>query len=189
MSLLTALAGRLASVAMVGPAIARFKRRAVQVAVGGALVAVLGGLGLAYLLIALRHELERHLGPVWTPAAIGAALLVFAGIAYLAFLRPPRSAAEEAESRTEAVRENFVSPARQVEQQITQRPLASVAAAVAVGFAVASLLRSFRGRSRRDGGGEAAPRASRRPDPVPDWTREVVFREADRRKGNGAARP
>jgi len=192
MSLLTSLAGRAAQVALVGPVIARMKRRAIRAAIGGALLALFGLLGLAYLLTALRNELDRHLGSVWSPLAIGAGLLVIAGIAYLVFLKPRVSEGEAAASQAEAMRDRIVGPARKLEAQVAKSPLQSLAVALAVGFAAASLLRLLRGRqdqaARRSYDGTGAPPPSEPPPPQrPPWMREAVLRETERRKGNGRA--
>ena len=189
MPLLASLAGRFAQVALVGPAIARMKRKAARFAIGGALVALFGIIGLVFLLAALRTVLESQIGPIWAPLAIGGGLLLFAGIAYLAFLRPRASESTAAASQAEAVRDKIVGPARALEGQVAQRPLQSLAIALAVGFAGASLLRLLRGRQQPapppgyDGYGQAPrhPTAAERPA----WMREVVLRETDRRKGNG----
>jgi hypothetical protein len=72
---------------------------------------------------------------------------------------------------------------------VAQRPLQSLAIALAVGFAGASLLRLLRGRQqpapppRHDGYGQAPPHPTAAERPA--WMREVVLRETDRRKGNG----
>jgi hypothetical protein len=70
---------------------------------------------------------------------------------------------------------------------VAQRPLQSIAIAIAVGFAGATLLQMLRGRtqippSRYDGYHPPPhPTGAERPA----WMREVVLRETDRRKGNG----
>jgi hypothetical protein len=188
MALLASLASRLAQVALVGPAIARLKRKAIRSAIGGALLAVFGVLGLIFLLAALRTALEREIGPIWSPVAIGAGLLVLAGIAYLVFLKPRGSETEEAATQAEAVRDRIVGPARAIEGQAAQRPLQSLAIALAVGFAGASLLRMLRGRAssrppRHGGYGQPPPHPMGAERPA--WMREVVLRETDRRKANG----
>ncbi len=186
MALIASLASRLAQVALVGPAIARLKRKAIRSAIGGALIALFGILGLIYLLAALRTALEREIGPLWAPVAIGGGLLVLAGIAYLAFLRPRGGDRETAGTEADAVRDRIVGPARAIEGQVAQRPLQSIAIALAVGFAGAALLRMLRGRA------PSPPRYDRYAPPPhptgaerPAWMREVVLRETDRRKGNG----
>lgn len=189
MSLLTSLAGRAAQLALVGPVIARLKRRAIRAAVGGALIALFGVLGLVFLLTALRTELDRHLGAVWSPVAIGAGLLAIAGIAYLVFLKPRASEGEAAASQAEAMRDKIVEPARKLEGQVAKSPLQSLAIALAVGFAAASLLRILRGRqdqaARRGNDGTGVPPSEPPPPRRPPWMREVVLRETERRKGNG----
>jgi hypothetical protein len=192
-SLLTSLAGRAAQVALVGPAIARAKRKAVRFAIGGTLLALFGVIGLVYLLAALRTVLEGQIGPIWAPLAIGGGLFVLAGIAYLAFLRPRASESAKAASQADAVRDKIVGPARMLEGQVAQRPLQSLAIALAVGFAGASLLRLLRGRESQraprtyDGTGQAPPPHPSRAE-RPAWMREVVLRETDRRKGDGRYR-
>jgi hypothetical protein len=187
MALLASLAGRVAQIALVRPAISRMKRRAVRAAIGGALITLFGIVGLIFLLAALRTVLEREIGPIWAPVAIGGGLLVLAGIAYLVFLRTRSSEGEAAASQTEAVRDKIMGPARVLENQVAQRPLQSLAIALAIGFAGASLLRMLRGRQReeppprRDGYGRPPhPSGAERPA----WMREVVLRETDRRRGN-----
>jgi hypothetical protein len=189
MSLLVSLAGLLAQVAMVGPAIARLKRRAIRSAIGGALIALFGILGLVYLLAALRTVLEGEIGPVWAPVAIGGGLAVLAGIAYLVFLRPRAPEGKTAAAtQADAVRDRIVGPARAIEGQIAQRPLQSIAIALAVGFAAAALLRMLRDRRppaapRYDGYGQRPPHPSGAERPA--WMREVVLRETERRRANG----
>lgn len=188
MALIASLAGRLAQVALVGPAIARLKRKAIRSAIGGALLALFGVLGLIFLLAALRAVLEQEIGPIWAPVAIGAGLLVLAGIAYLVFLKPRRAEREDATSEAEAVRDRIVGPARAIEGQVAQRPLQSIAIALAVGFAGATLLRMLRGGRtpsppRYDGYGAPPPHPMGAERPA--WMREVVLRETDRRKANG----
>jgi hypothetical protein len=190
MSLVTSLAARAAQLALVGPAIARMKKRAIRAAIGGVLIALFGLLGLVYLLMALRTELDRHLGAVWSPVAIGAGLLAIAGVAYLVFLRPRASEGEAAASQAEAMRDTIVGPARKLEGQVAKNPLQSLAVALAVGFAAASLLRLLRGRqdqaARRGYDGTGVPPGEPPPPPQrPPWMREVVLRETERRKGNG----
>lgn len=191
MALLASLAGRFARVALVGPALTRLKRRAIRVAVGGALIFAFGIIGFAYLLVALRTELERHIGPIWTPLAIGAGLLVLAGIAYLVFIRPRGSEAQTAESQAAAIRDKIVGPARKLEGQVAERPLQTLALALAVGFAAASVLRMLRGRQQdagrraHDGVGDAAPSEPPPAGQRPAWMREVVLRETERRKADG----
>ncbi len=189
MPLLASLAGRVAQVALVGPFIANLKRRAIRSAIGGALIALLGILGIVYLLAALRTALDTQIGPIWSPVAIGVGLFVLAGVAYLVFLRPRASEGKTTAAKADAMRDKFVGPARALEGQVAQHPLQSLALALAVGFAGASLLRLLRGRQRPaatpgyDGYGQPPPhpRGAERPA----WMREVVLRETDRRKGNG----
>jgi hypothetical protein len=188
MALFASLAGRFAQIALVGPAIARMKRNAVRDAIGGALIALFGIVGLIFLLAGLRTVLEGEIGPVWAPVAIGGGMLVLAGIAYLAFLRPRASEGKAAAIEAEAMRERIAGPARAVESQVTQRPLQSIAIALAIGFAGASLLRMLRGRRqapspRYDGYGQRPPHPAGAERPA--WMREVVLRETDRRKSNG----
>jgi hypothetical protein len=189
MALIASLASRLAQVALVGPAIARLKRKAIRSAIGGALIALFGILALVYLLAALRTALEREIGPLWAPVAIGGGLLVLAGIAYLAFLRPRGAEREAAASQADAMRDRIAGPARAIEGQVTQRPLQSLAIALAVGFAGATLLRMLRGGRtpslppRYDGYGAPPPHPMGAERPA--GMREVVLRETDRRKGNG----
>lgn len=188
MALIASLAGRLAQVALVGPAIARLKRKVIRSAIGGALLALFGVLGLVFLLAALRTVLEREIGPVWAPVAIGGGLLALAGIAYLVFLKPRASESQAVATQADAVRDRIVGPARTIEGQVTQRPLQSIAIALAVGFAGASLLRMLRGRTsspppRYDGYGQPPPHPMGAERPA--WMREVVLRETDRRKANG----
>jgi hypothetical protein len=189
-ALLASLASRLAQVAVIGPALARLKRRAVRVAIGGALIGLFGVMGFAYLIVALRNGIEPYLGPIWTPVAIGGGLLLLAGIAYLVFIRPRGAEASTAEAQAAAVRDKIVGPARKLEGQVAKSPLQSLAIALAVGFAAASLLRILRGRQQA-----GAPRpydgAGLRPPPHPAsserpaWMREVVLRETERRRRNG----
>lgn len=188
MALIASLASRLAQVALVGPAIARLKRKAIRSAIGGALLALFGILGLVYLLAALRTALEREIGPLWAPVAIGGGLLVLAGIAYLVFLKPRAAESDAATMQADAMRDRIVGPARAIEGQVAQRPLQSIAIALAAGFAGASLLRILRGRTpsptpRHDGYGQPPPHPMGAERPA--WMREVVLRETDRRKANG----
>jgi len=189
MSFVFSMAGRLARLALVAPAITRMKRRAVRSTIGGALILVLGTLGFAYLLIAVRVELERHIGPLWAPVAIGGALCLFAGIAYLAYFRPRRARAQPAEAATAGLPPEVTASVRRLETQVANRPLQSVAVALAVGFAAAYALRLL----RKDRTPAAPPPSSpwpRAPEPRrdgerPPWMREVVLRETDRRRTNG----
>lgn len=188
MALIASLASRLAQVALVGPAIARLKRKAIRSAIGGALLALFGILGLIFLLAALRAVLEQEIGPIWAPVAIGGGLLILAGIAYLVFLKPRATETGAAATEAEAVRDRIVGPARAIEGQVAQRPLQSLAIALAVGFAGATLLRMLRGgrtpsAPRYDGYGAAPPHPTGAERPA--WMREVVLRETDRRKANG----
>jgi hypothetical protein len=189
MPLLASLAARAAQIAVVGPAIARLKKRAVRSLIGGALIALFGIMGFAYLIVALRNGLEQYLGPIWTPLAVGGFLLVLAGIAYLVFLKPRGSEASKAEAQASAMRDKIVAPARKLEGQVAKSPLQSLAIALAVGFAAASVLRIIRGRGQQpqprttDGTGAPPPRP--RETERPAWMREVVLRETDRRRGNG----
>lgn len=130
---LASLAGHLAKVAVIGPAIARLKRRAVRATIGGVLVGVFGLAGLAYLLIALRHELERHLGAVYAPFAIGGALCLCALAAYLVFLRPRGNGRAALREKEERVRERIERPVRDFEGDVAGNPLKSVSIALAVG--------------------------------------------------------
>lgn len=185
MALIASLAGRLAQVALVGPALARMKRKAIRTAIGAALLALFGIFALVYLLAALRIVLEREVGPVWAPLAIGGGLLVLAGIAYLAFLRPRAAERETSAVPADLVRERIAEPARVLQGQVAQRPLQSVAIALAVGFAGATLLRLLRGRRH------ATPPGNFARPPAPSdaewsaWLREAVRQEAERRKANG----
>jgi hypothetical protein len=188
MPLLASLAGRAAQMALIAPALARLKRRATRTIVGGVLLLVFGGFGLAYLLIALRLELERYIGPAWTPLAIGLAFCLFAAIAYFALLRPRKSEAMSAEAQASEMRDRIVAPARRLESQVSSNPLQSVAIALAVGFAAASLLRLLRGGERRAPASPWPRRDGEAPRPEatrPAWMREVVLRETDRRRANG----
>ena len=182
MALIASLAGRLAQVALVGPAIARLKRKAIRAAIGIALLALFGILGFVYLLAALRTLLEREIGPLWAPLAIAGGLLALAGIAYLAFLRPRGAESDNSASPADVVRDRMTGTARALEGQVAQRPLQSLAVALAVGFAGAMLLRLVRGRQRaaRKDGPDAPSDAE-----LAAWVREAVQREAERRKANG----
>jgi hypothetical protein len=188
MSLATLLAGRLARIALVAPALSRLKRNATRAAIGIGLVLVLGGLGLAYLLIALRYQLEREIGPLWTPLAMGGGLALAALAAYFALLRPrrPRQAAASAEAI--GVPPELAASVRTLETKVANNPLPSVAVALAAGFAAAAVLRMLRRR-------EAAPPprgttafgtapSTGRPE-QPPWMREVLLRETERRRTNG----
>jgi hypothetical protein len=189
MPFLASLAGRAAQIALIGPMVARLKRRATRMAVGGALVALFGAFGLAYLVIGLRVGLEPHLGALWTPLAIGAAFVVLAGIVYLAFLRPRAAERASVEANAAAVRDKIVAPARRLEGQVASNPLQSVAIALAVGFAAATLLRLLRGRERPAAPSSPWPRQPSPHEPPrgerPPWMREVVLRETERRRTDG----
>ncbi len=158
-----------------------------RTAIGGALLALFGVLGLVYLLAALRTVLDGAIGPVWSPVAIGGGLVVLAGIAYLAFLQPRTSEGRAAATQVEAVRDKIVGPARVLENEVAQRPLQALAIALAVGFAGATLLRLMRGRqpppARFDAYGRPPPHLVGAERPA--WMREVVLRETDRRRDNG----
>lgn len=189
MPFLASLAGRVAQLALIGPVVARLKRRATRMAIGGVLVALCGAFGLAYLIIGVRVELERFLGPLWAPLAIGAAFVVLAGIAYLILLRPRSSERASAEANAAALRDKIAGPARRLEGQVASNPLQSLAIALAVGFAAASLLRLLRGRERPAAPSSPWPRQPRPTEPPrgerPPWMREVVLRETERRRTDG----
>jgi hypothetical protein len=181
------LAGRLARIALIAPALQRLKRNAVRTAIGIGLVAVLGGLGLTYLLIALRYQLEREIGPLWTPVAIGGVLALAALVAYAALLRP-RRARRAVASEPVGLPPELAAPLRNIESTVSKNPLPSIAVALAAGFAAAAVLRMVRrprpGAPRGNDGYNQAP-----PHPAgaerPAWMREVVLRETDRRRANG----
>ena len=117
LSFATLLAGRLARIALVAPALQRLKRNAVRTAIGIGLVAVLGGLGLTYLLIALRYQLEREIGPLWTPVAIGGVLALAALVAYAALLRP-RRARRAVASEPVGLPPELAAPLRNIESTV-----------------------------------------------------------------------
>lgn len=189
MSFLFSMAGRLARLSLVGPAIERMKRRAVRGAIGAGLVLVLGALGVTYLLIALRFELEGLIGPLWAPVAIGGTLCVFAGIAYLVYLRPREPRRQPQQGPAIGIPPQISASVRSLETQVANRPLQSVAAALAVGFAAAYALRLL----RKDRAPAAPPPSSpwpRATDPLREaerqaWMREGMLREAERRRANG----
>ena len=190
MSFLFSMAGRLARLALIAPAIERMKRRAVRNAIGAGLILVLGTLGVAYLLIALRFELEGLIGPLWAPVAIGGTLCLFAGIAYLVYLRPRRPRRQPAQVHTAGLPPELSASVRVLETQVANRPLQSVAVALAVGFAAAYALRLL----RKDRKPAAAPPPSSPWPRAPDtrregerapWMREGVLRETERRRTNG----
>ena len=181
------MAGRLARIALIAPALQRLKRNAVRTAIGIGLVAVLGGLGLTYLLIALRYQLEREIGPLWTPIAIGGALALAALIAYATMLRP-RRARRAAASEPAGLPPELAAPLRNIESTVAKNPLPSIALALAAGFAAGAVLRMLRrpraGAPRGNSGyGQAAPHPTGAERPA--WMREAVLRETERRKGNG----
>lgn len=182
MALVASLAGRLARVAMVAPAVARIKSKVARMITGGLLLVLLGSIGVIYLLAAFRVELERYLGVVWPPVIIGVLFCVFAGIAYLMFLRPRRSDARAAEAEDKKVMKRFVRPAQRVEGKIAARPWLSFGGSLATGFAAAYLLHLLRGgKNRKD---KISPQrvddgATRQP-----WTRQVEIRETEPRKTN-----
>ncbi len=176
MAQLASLAGRLAQVALVGPAIARLKRRAARTALGGALLALSGLGGLVFLLAALRTWLDGMIGPIWSPAAIGAGLLVCAGIAGLVFLKPRATKGEKAATQAEALHDTLVGPARAREDRVARHPLQSLAIALAAGFAGATLLRLRRGRR---------PAAPLPRDDDNGRMRDAALHATHRRKGNG----
>ena len=179
MGLVAALAGRVARLAMVGPAMARIKRKVVRTLVGGLLLVSLGMIGVIYLLAALRVELERHLGPLWSPLIIGTVFCLFAGISYWMFLRPRRSDARIAEAVEKKVVSKFVRPAQRVEDEIARRPWLSVGASLGTGFAAAFLLQLLRGRKRRE-----ATMLSRSETIDQPWERQIVVRQTEPRKTN-----
>ena len=190
MSFLFSMAGRLARLALVAPAIERMKRRAIRNAIGAGLVIVFGTLGVAYLLIALRVELEYYIGPLWAPVAIGGTLCLIAGISYLVYLRPRRPRRQPAQAPSIGIPPELSASVRGLETQVANRPLQSVAVALAVGFAAAYAMRLL----RKDRAPAAAPPPSspwpRAPDPLREaerqaWMREGMLREADRRRANG----
>ena len=190
MSIATFLIGRAARVALIGPAIARLKRNAIRAAIGIGLVAVLGGLGLTYLLIALRHVLEREIGPLWTPVAIGGVFVLAGLIAYLVFLRPKGERPAAAETAGFGIPPGLAAPMQNLEAKVSKNPLPSLAIALAAGFAAAAVLRMVRGQraappppSGNSGYGQAPPHPSGAERPA--WMREVVLRETDRRRTNG----
>lgn len=164
------------------------KRNAVRAAIGLALVAVLGGLGLTYLLIALRHQLEREIGPLWTPLAIGGVLALTALIAYVALLRPRHAGRAAAAAPSLGMPPELAAPLRNIESTVSKNPLPSIAVALAAGFAAAAVLRIVRrqrtGAPRGNGAyGQPPPHPSGAERPA--WMREAVLRETGRRKGNG----
>lgn len=182
------LAGRLAQVALVGPAMARMKRRAIRGAIGAGLVALLGTLGMVYLLIAIRVELEYQIGPLWAPVAIGGVLCLFALVAYLVFLKPrQRRQPAVAEMPSLGLPPDLAAPVQALGAQVASKPLQSIAVAVAAGFAAAMVLRMVRQRNQRKAAPQSAPppRANGRAEPEGPWVREVVLRETERRRANG----
>jgi hypothetical protein len=191
-SLATLLAGRVARIALLAPALARMKRNAVRAALGIGLVALFGGLGLAYLLVALRVQLEREIGPLWAPLAIGGVLALAALVAYLALLRPRRRRAPAMTAESAGLPPELGASMRTLETKVAQNPLPSIAVALAAGFAAAALLRLLRQRSaaprpRADGAADTAPPPRTSRSEPPPWTRETIVRETERRKGNGRA--
>ena len=187
MSLALNLAARMARLAMIGPMLARMKRNATRAAIGIGLVALLGGLALTYLLIALRYQLEQEIGPLWTPLAIGGGLAALALTAYLVFLRPRRESTAERATETAGAMPDLGAPIRNLESKVSKSPLLSLAIALAGGFAAASLLRVLRPRPRT-GNGAAEPPGSDKE--MPTWMRDALLRdalrrEAERRKANG----
>lgn len=186
MSLILSLVGRLARVALVAPTIARVKRRAIRLAIGGAVVAILGLFCMTYLLLALRIAIEPYLGPLWSPLAIGGVLGLGALIGYFALLRPRKAREEFAGASESAIPRSLAEPVHQLETQIAKRPLISLGLALAGGFAAAMILRQLRAQRRNVAPQPSAPqRTNGRADPDGDWVREVVRREMDRRRTNG----
>jgi hypothetical protein len=190
MSMFTMLAGRLAQVALVGPAVARMKRRAIRSAIGIALVGLCGTLGAIYLLAAVRFELEQYIGPLWAPVAIGGVLCLVALVAYLVLLKAPRRPQAEAAAETSSLGlpPDLAAPIQQLGAQVSSKPLQSIALAVAAGFAAAMVLRMVRQRNQRKAAPQSAappPRANGRAEPDGPWVREVVLRETERRRANG----
>jgi len=182
MRLVAALAGRVARVTMVGPAMARIKREIARTVVGGLLLVSLGLAGIIYLLAGLRVELERHLGPLWSPLIIGAVFCLFAGISYWMFLRQRRSDARVAEAEDKKVVSKFVRPALRVEGKIARRPWLSVGASLGTGFAAALLLQLLRGRKRR--ADTTLSRSLRGEALTQPWERQFIIRETEPRRAN-----
>jgi len=177
--------------ALIAPAIARLKRNATRAALGIGLIVVFGGFGLAYLLIALSRLLEREIGPLWTPVAIGGVLCLAALGAYLALLRPRARPHASHEAAAIGLPPELAAPMRNLETRVAKNPLASIAVAVGAGFAAAALLRMLRGRRYPaspwppGGVGAAQPRPGTGTSERPSWMREVLLRETERRKSNG----
>ena len=184
------LAGRLAQVALVAPALARMKRCAIRMSVGGALVLVFGLFGLAYLLIALRIAVEPLIGPLWTPLAIGGGLCLIAFVAYLGLVRPLRPMEKPlAASEEKAIPAALAEPMQRIETHVAKNPLQSVAIALAAGFAATMLLRLLRRPRPQPTRSAAAHKANGHAD-ADAWLREMVARELDRRRAEErTARP
>jgi hypothetical protein len=161
---------------LIGPAIARLKRKIVRSVVGGVLLALLGGIGLLFPLAALRTELERHLGPTWSPLVIGAVFCVLAGIAYLTFLRPRQSEVRDARAAERMAHEKFVRPTRRIEAKLSAKPWLSLAGSLGTGFAAAFLVYLLRAKRRTSG---ATPQGNGL-DTTP-WSRRVVIQESEPR--------
>jgi hypothetical protein len=177
MSLVTSLASRAARVALIGPAITRLKRQLVRSVVGGVLLAVLGGIGAIFLLAALRTELERHIGPTWSPLIIGVVFCIIAGVAYLSFLRPRQSDAREARAAERKAQDKFVRPTRQLEAKLSHRPWLSLAGSLGTGFVAAFLVYLLQARRRNS----RVPRSSGNGLDTDPWSRQVVIRESEPR--------
>jgi hypothetical protein len=184
MSLVTSLANKVARVALIGPALTRLKRNVIRSVIGGALLIVLGATGAFFLLAALRIELEHLLGSTWAALVIGVAFFLFVGIAYLAFLRPRRSDAEEARASLRRVHDKVVRPARRFEDQLGAQPWLNLAGSLGTGFVAAFLVHLLQAKRR-------VPLASLRSgdglDPA-QWSREVVIHETEPRTSVEAPR-
>jgi hypothetical protein len=178
MSLVTSLASRAARVALIGPAVTRLKRKLVRSVVSGILLAVLGGIGALFLLAALRTELERHLGPTWSPLIIGVTFCLFAGITYLVFLRPRAADAREARAAERKANNDFVRPVRRFEEKLSARPWLSVAGSLGTGFLAAFLVYLLQAKKRRNS--RMARHSGNGLDTIP-WSRQVVIQESEPR--------
>ena len=170
MSFLTLLAKRAVNAPSIAARIDRWKQNVIRAMIGSALLALFGILSLMYLLSALRLWLERFLGYVWSPVAIGVVFFIGAAVAYLVFLRPERASNVRVKDPKNAA-PAFIS---QLQEKLSSIPVAKVGIAVAGGIATALGWRFL--LQKRDVSKQNGEFADSR-GPARPWASEIVLRE------------